>query len=73
MNVETIVKNGQCSSCGVCVSVCPKKCISLKLINRNATVVIDNGSCSQCGICYAVCPFQDQTNFSVKVGLRVSI
>lgn len=70
MNVETIVKNGQCSSCGVCVSVCPKKCISLKLINRNATVVIDNGSCSQCGICYAVCPFSDQTNFLGKSGIE---
>lgn len=64
MNVETIVKNGQCSSCGVCVSICPRKCISLELIGKNATVTVDGNACSQCGICMSVCPFSKYKNFS---------
>lgn len=55
-NVSKIVKDGLCSSCGVCVGACRNNCISF-LKNRNRAIpVVNESACNTCGLCYAVCP-----------------
>ena len=54
-----IFKNKGCYGCGVCVVVCPKKIIGLKL-NKDGFYepYIDNlDACVNCGICLDVCSF----------------
>lgn len=54
-NIEKIVKNGLCTSCGVCTVACPKRCISLESGNK-ILPVINRDKCIECGLCLKVCP-----------------
>ena len=51
---EEITKT--CTGCGMCVSTCPKKCISIEL-NKNGfyKYKIDKSKCTNCGLCKKVC------------------
>jgi len=50
----------RCKSCGICVEMCPKKCLMIsEKINAKGykTVAITNqDQCVSCGICNTVCP-----------------
>ena len=46
-----------CTGCGVCVSVCPKKCLDLKLNKLGFyTPVLNSNVCNNCDFCSTVCP-----------------
>ena len=57
--IPASVDINRCKACGLCVSVCPKKVISIDtaLITRSGmgSAVISEG-CIGCGSCYIVCP-----------------
>lgn len=55
-NVNYIVKQNLCTSCGICAGVCSKKCITFKYGKERNTPVVDDEKCVQCGLCYNVCP-----------------
>ena len=55
-NILCTVKWNLCSGCGICVGVCPKKCLSWKYEKGMYYPYIDANSCISCGICKKVCP-----------------
>lgn len=48
----------QCSGCGACKAICPKKAISMKVIDDFFYPVIDQSRCIHCRQCICVCPFK---------------
>lgn len=47
----------ECSACGACLNVCPKRCISMKQDEEGFLYpVIDKEICINCGLCEKVCP-----------------
>ena len=60
-NVSYIVKNGLCTSCGICVGICHKKCISMNYGEYNNYPSINNNKCLNCGLCLKVCPGKGAT------------
>lgn len=55
-NVKSVVKDGLCTSCGVCAGSCPKKCISFNYGEERNIPIINEDKCVNCGICYDICP-----------------
>lgn len=56
-NIEFVVKEFLCTSCGVCSGVCHSGAITLKLDDYGIyTPVVDEVLCDNCGICVKVCP-----------------
>lgn len=56
-NVEVITAdNNLCVSCGICKSVCPKKCIKFVRENGQYVPEVDESLCISCEICLNVCP-----------------
>lgn len=55
-NINEIIKNNLCTSCGVCEAVCPTSCIKFKWVNGLKKPDIDFDKCTNCGRCYQVCP-----------------
>ena len=53
--IDTTVKNGLCVSCGICESVCPKKCIDTGFLEGQFIPKIDFDKCINCGICSDIC------------------
>ena len=52
----------RCNGCGICIDICPKKCIEPGPLIEIATgldappVIIDHTRCSFCGMCASFCP-----------------
>lgn len=67
-NVEGIVDQGMCCSCGICVSVCPQKCIVIKL-NKKGLLhpVVNKDVCINCGLCIKSCSGRLEAEKVVKM------
>ena len=52
MKKHTIVDSAKCVGCGLCVSDCVSRCITLK----DGKAQINEPFCIGCGHCYAICP-----------------
>ena len=50
--VKVIFDAKVCSGCGMCVALCPMKCIAM----INGFGAINNDLCIKCGLCYLICP-----------------
>ena len=46
----------QCTGCGACYSVCPKKCISMNANEEGFIYPDASEACINCGMCSRVCP-----------------
>lgn len=52
-----LIKVNNCCGCTACVSVCPKKCISMSADKEGFLYpVVDSVKCIDCGLCEKVCP-----------------
>ena len=56
--IEEVVKNGLCTGCATCVSLCPRSAIELMKDDSKGIYLprLNGGECNQCGICLDVCP-----------------
>jgi coenzyme F420 hydrogenase subunit beta len=57
-NILPVVKNGLCTGCGTCVSMCPHDAIRIEKNAKKGVYVpiINNDMCKNCGVCLQVCP-----------------
>lgn len=55
-SVKKIAAMGICSSCGICKSVCPKRCIEYVREKGSYIPAVDAEGCVNCGLCLNVCP-----------------
>lgn len=57
MAISEITDAKKCCGCGVCESVCPKNCITMKANDEGFLYpVIDGTNCIECGLCIKSCP-----------------
>ena len=54
--IALTVSENLCTGCGVCVSMCPKNCITWVPEKGMYAPVIDQSTCIRCGLCARVCP-----------------
>lgn len=52
---KSIKYNNQCTGCGVCKIVCPKKAISFTTNQKGFLRPVVNGECIDCGLCVKKC------------------
>ncbi|MDR3071129.1 MAG: 4Fe-4S binding protein [Endomicrobium sp.] len=55
------INSERCKGCGLCISVCSKKCISFSEQFSNVgyhrvAVLEKKNTCVGCGCCYSMCP-----------------
>lgn len=55
-SVEYTARTGLCTSCGMCINMCPNKCITWTRTKGMFYPSVDKKKCTQCGICKKVCP-----------------
>lgn len=60
-------KDNECTGCGICSYVCPKKCINM-VKDREGFLYpqIDSKKCVNCNICNKVCPIHNKINNNDK-------
>lgn len=55
-----IISKQECTGCTACKSVCPQKCIKMKLDEEGFLYPeVDLGKCIDCGLCEKVCPVKN--------------
>lgn len=54
--VAKVVKEGLCTSCGICAGACHNECICFHYGQERNVPVVDTNTCLSCGLCYEVCP-----------------
>ena len=56
--IAQVVKDGLCTGCGTCISLCPNEAINLTINEKKGIYVpeLNDGKCNNCGTCYKVCP-----------------
>jgi coenzyme F420 hydrogenase subunit beta len=56
--LKSILGADLCSSCGVCVGICPVNCLAMKETGSGEyRPELINDTCTRCGLCERVCPF----------------
>jgi len=57
---KIVINEDKCKGCGLCVEVCPKKCLEMsKEFNKvgyHPALFVSQDSCTSCGFCYQMCP-----------------
>lgn len=59
MNIEKVVKDNKCRSCGYCFSVCPVNAIDMTYNEGFFRPEIKADQCIQCGKCVKTCPAEN--------------
>lgn len=54
--IGEVVRDGLCTNCGTCVSICPFRAIFIKKKEINFEIRVDKKKCQKCGLCRRVCP-----------------
>lgn len=56
--IASVVRDGLCTGCGICIALCPKEAIELTINEKKGIYIpkLNGKKCNNCGICYKVCP-----------------
>lgn len=68
--MTTVCDLNECTGCGLCVEVCPRKCIQLIDSLKNLNAVIDASVCVNCGLCYKMCQIKNQVTLRKPLFLK---
>lgn len=69
-----IIDKQKCCGCTACLSVCPKKCITMKYDSEGfAYPSVDENKCIECGACEKVCPFNNLSGQEKNDSLYVAV
>lgn len=60
MNIEVVVQNSRCRSCGYCLSVCPVNAIDMTYADGFFRPEVNANQCVQCGKCVKCCPAENE-------------
>lgn len=66
MNIEKVVQDNKCRSCGYCFSVCPVNAINMIYVDGFFRPTVNSNQCVQCRKCVKSCP---AANVFVENGL----
>lgn len=56
-NIERVVDQCLCTSCGTCVYVCPSNAVRMKETSGGLLIAeVNKADCNACGLCLQVCP-----------------
>lgn len=66
MNIEKVVQDNKCRSCGYCFSVCPVNAINMIYVYGFFRPTVNSNQCVQCRKCVKSCP---AANIFVENGL----
>jgi len=67
MDIEHVLKDGNCNQCGICVGVCPTNAIEIYQDERKGQFPrFDRSKCTDCDLCYYACPGEDVNWFNIK-------
>lgn len=71
-NINGIVKNKMCMSCGACSSICPVGVIKMVYMEQEGFYrpSLDENKCVGCGKCISVCPAEHQNKVSLMGDFR---
>lgn len=71
MNVLDKSASRNCTSCGVCATICSKKAITIQLdADGFYRPIVDTDLCNECGLCTSVCyKFDEHPQITSKEGL----
>lgn len=54
--IESVVDGHLCTGCGTCVTICPRRAVSMRETAAGLLVAtIDHAACNRCGLCAEVC------------------
>lgn len=69
--IYSIVKNGLCTGCGTCISLCPNEAIKLGMDEKNGIYIpeLNESKCNKCGLCYKVCPGYEVDFKALNIGI----
>lgn len=56
--MQTLLKKQECTGCSACTSICPKKCLQMKIDEEGfwSPYLKSEEICIECGLCDMVCP-----------------
>lgn len=54
--MKTVCETNKCNGCECCISICPKKCITINDTIEALNAEINKNLCIDCGLCQRVCP-----------------
>lgn len=55
--MKVICSKDKCTGCGLCVSICPQQCVSLKVgLLGHLYPIVDKEKCVDCNLCKKKCP-----------------
>jgi len=71
-NIDYIVKNGLCTGCGICATICPVNSISMRFNKYGEFIPVQENGCENCGLCIKVCPqlTVDKNNIKIKLNTK---
>lgn len=69
--LDTVVKNGFCSGCGVCAGICPQHVLEMAWNQYGEYNPVRINDCNpECGRCMKVCPFVDTNPNEDEIGMQ---
>lgn len=69
-NIEAVVENNLCISCGMCYASCPVNCISSAFNGINLEMKIDKDKCVNCGKCLKVCSIKEVQKYDESIDIE---
>ena len=69
---STVCKLDKCTGCNACVSICPKKCITIEDSVSSINAIINTDICINCDLCKKVCQVNNPDNKLINLNKTIN-